>query len=128
MKILDTMKFDVDGLLPAIVQDSETDEVLMVAYMNREALELTVSSGNTHFYSRSRKKLWRKGETSGHVQIVQDVRTDCDADTILVKVKQEGAACHEGYRSCFFRTTEDGSQWEITDQKLFDPDEVYGKK
>ena len=128
MKILDTMKFDADGLLPAIVQDSETDEVLMLAYMNREALELTVSSGNTHFYSRSRKKLWRKGETSGHVQIVEDVRTDCDADTILVKVRQEGAACHEGYRSCFFRRTEDGSKWEITDQKLFDPDEVYGKK
>ena len=128
MKILDTMKFDAEGLLPAIVQDSETDEVLMVAYMNREALELTVSSGKTHFYSRSRKKLWRKGETSGHVQTVEDVRTDCDADTILVKVKQEGAACHEGYRSCFFRKTEDGSQWEVTDQKLFDPDEVYGKK
>jgi phosphoribosyl-AMP cyclohydrolase len=128
MKILDTMKFDADGLLPAVVQDSETDEVLMVAYMNREALELTVSSGNTHFYSRSRKKLWRKGETSGHVQIVEDVRTDCDADTILVKVRQEGAACHEGYRSCFFRTTEDGSKWEISDRKLFDPDEVYGKK
>jgi phosphoribosyl-AMP cyclohydrolase len=128
MKILDTMKFDANGLLPAIVQDSETGEVLMVAYMNREALELTLSSGNTHFYSRSRKKLWRKGETSGHVQIVEDVRTDCDADTILIKVRQEGAACHEGYRSCFFRRTEDGSKWEITDQKLFDPDEVYGKQ
>jgi phosphoribosyl-AMP cyclohydrolase len=128
MKILDTMKFDADGLLPAIVQDSETGEVLMLAYMNREALERTVSSGKTHFYSRSRNKLWCKGETSGHVQIVEDVRTDCDADTILVKVRQEGAACHEGYKSCFFRTTEDGSEWEITDEKLFDPDEVYGKK
>jgi len=128
MKILETMKFDADGLLPAVVQDSATGEVLMVAYMNREALELTVTSGETHFYSRSRKKLWRKGETSGHVQTVVDIRTDCDADTILVKVRQEGAACHEGYKSCFFRTTDDGSQWKITEEKLFDPDEVYGKK
>jgi phosphoribosyl-AMP cyclohydrolase len=128
MTILDTIKFDANGLVPAIVQDYETGEVLMVAYMNREALELTLSSRNTHFYSRSRKKLWRKGETSGHVQTVKDVRTDCDADAILVKVKQAGAACHEGYRSCFYRRTEDGSKWEITEQKVFDPDEVYGKK
>jgi len=128
MNILDTIKFDTHGLVPAIVQDSETGEVLMLAYMNREALELTVTSGTTHFYSRSRKKLWRKGETSGHVQSVEEVRTDCDADVILVKVRQKGAACHEGYRSCFFRKTEDGSEWEITSEPLFDPEKIYGKK
>ena len=128
MNILDTIKFDTHGLVPAIVQDSETGEVLMMAYMNREALELTVTSGATHFYSRSRKKLWRKGETSGHVQSVEEVRTDCDADVILVKVRQKGAACHEGYRSCFFRKTEDGSAWEITSEPLFDPEKVYGKR
>ncbi len=128
MNILDTIKFDTHGLVPAIVQDSETGEVLMMAYMNREALELTVTSGTTHFYSRSRKKLWRKGETSGHVQSVEEVRTDCDADVILVKVRQKGAACHEGYRSCFFRKTEDGSAWEITSEPLFDPEKVYGKR
>ncbi len=128
MNILDTVKFDAHGLAPAIVQDSESGEVLMMAYMNREALELTVRSGTTHFYSRSRKKLWRKGETSGHLQSVEEVAIDCDADTILVKVRQQGAACHEGYKSCFFRKTADGSAWEIEATKLFDPEKVYGKK
>lgn len=128
MKILDSIKFDENGLVPAVVQDAETGDVLMFAYMNREALELTLSSGKSHFYSRSRKKLWLKGETSGHVQSVDEVRTDCDADTILVKVRQKGAACHKGYRSCFYRKTENGSKWEITEETLFDPEEVYGKK
>ncbi len=128
MKILDSIKFDENGLVPAVVQDAETGDVLMFAYMNREALELTLSSGKSHFYSRSHKKLWLKGETSGHVQSVDEVRTDCDADTILVKVRQKGAACHKGYRSCFYRKTENGSKWEITEETLFDPEEVYGKK
>lgn len=128
MKILDSIKFDENGLVPAVVQDAETGDVLMFAYMNREALELTLSSGKSHFYSRSRKKLWLKGETSGHVQSVDEVRTDCDADTILVKVRQKGAACHKGYRSCFYRKTENGAAWEITEETLFDPEEVYGKK
>ena len=128
MKILDDIKFDQNGLVPAVVQDAETGDVLMFAYMNREALELTVSSGKAHYYSRSRKKLWLKGETSGHVQSVEEVRADCDADTILVKVRQKGAACHEGYRSCFFRKTENGSEWEVIGSPLFDPEEIYGKK
>jgi phosphoribosyl-AMP cyclohydrolase len=128
MKILDDIKFDQNGLAPAIVQDGETGEVLMLAYMNREALELTIRSGRTHFYSRSRKELWRKGDTSGNVQSVDEVRADCDADTILVKVRQKGAACHEGYRSCFFRKTEDGSEWEVIGSPLFDPEKIYGKK
>jgi phosphoribosyl-AMP cyclohydrolase len=128
MKILDTIKYNADGLVSAVVQESETGEVLMFAYMNREALELTIRTGKGHYYSRSRKKLWLKGETSGNVQTVDEVRTDCDADTILLKVRQKGAACHKGYRSCFFRKTDDGSEWEITGEPLFDPDEVYGKK
>ena len=128
MKVLDTIKYNADGLVPAIVQESETGEVLMFAYMNREALELTIRTGKGHYYSRSRKKLWLKGETSGNVQAIEDVRTDCDADTILVKVRQKGAACHKGYRSCFFRKTDDGSEWETTGEPLFDPEKVYGKK
>ena len=128
MKILDTIKFDDNGLVPAIVQDSETGEALMFAWMNRESLGLTIETRKAHYYSRSRKKLWLKGETSGHVQTVDEVRTDCDADTILLKVRQEGAACHKGYRSCFYRKTEDGAAWETTEETLFDPEEVYGKK
>jgi phosphoribosyl-AMP cyclohydrolase len=128
MKILDTIKFDSNGLVPAIAQDNETGEVLMMAYMNRESLELTISTGQGHYYSRSRKKLWLKGESSGNIQTVHDVRTDCDADTILIKISQKGAACHKGYKSCFFRGTKDGSDWEITGEPLFDPEEVYGKK
>ena len=128
MNILDTIKFDSAGLVPAIVQDSESGEVLMLAYMNRDAIKLTIKSGKAHYYSRSRKKLWRKGETSGNTQSVDEVRADCDADTILIKVRQKGAACHEGYRSCFFKKTDNGSAWEITGAPLFDPEEVYGKK
>lgn len=128
MKLLDEVKFDKKGLVPAIVQDSETGRVLMLAYMNREALERTIESGSTHFYSRSRKKLWRKGEVSGNVQSVSEVCLDCDGDTILVKVRQKGAACHKGYNSCFYRKLEDGSAWKTVESPLFDPDEVYGKE
>ncbi len=128
MKALDDLKFDKNGLVPAIVQESDTGEILMLAYMNREALELTLKSGKTHFYSRSRKKLWRKGETSGNVQSVEEILTDCDCDTILIKVKQTGAACHEGYRSCFYRKLEKGSGWKTMATRMFDPEKVYGKK
>lgn len=92
-----------DGLIPAVVQDYENGEVLMLAYMNKESLRLTFETGKTWFFSRSRQKLWNKGETSGHFQFVKDVMIDCDEDTILIKVKQVGAACHTGNRSCFFR-------------------------
>lgn len=92
-----------DGLIPAVVQDYENGEVLMLAYMNKESLRLTFETGKTWFFSRSRQKLWNKGETSGHFQFVKDVMIDCDKDTILIKVKQVGAACHTGNRSCFFR-------------------------
>lgn len=97
------LKFGADELIPAVVQDFDSGEVLMVAYMNRESLKRTLNTGKTCFYSRSRKELWVKGETSGHFQSVRELRFDCDADTLLVKVQQDGVACHEGYKSCFFR-------------------------
>jgi phosphoribosyl-AMP cyclohydrolase len=128
MNPLDDLKFDKNGLVAAIVQESDSGEVLMLAYMNREALEMTLRSGKTHFYSRSRKKLWRKGETSGNVQSVESIFVDCDRDTVLIKVKQTGAACHEGYRSCFYRKLEKDSGWEIMGTPMFDPEKVYGKK
>lgn len=126
MKILDKIGFDEKGLIPAVVQDAENSEVLMMAYMNREALRKTLESGKTHFWSRSRKKLWLKGETSGHVQTVREVLIDCDADCLLIKVHQEGGACHTGYRSCFFRKlAEGGDKTEVAGQQVFDPDKVY---
>ena len=115
------------GLLPAIVQDATTGEVLMLAYMNRESYAETLRTGEAVYYSRSRGKLWRKGEESGHVQRVAAVYLDCDADTLLLRVEQVGgAACHEGYRSCFFRrVTPQGL--EIVGQRVFDPQQVYGQ-
>jgi phosphoribosyl-AMP cyclohydrolase len=100
------LKFDERGLIPAIVQDAENNEVLMLAYMNRESLEKTISSGKNHFWSRSRKCLWLKGETSGHYQLVKEIYYDCDGDTLLIKVQQSGAACHTGNRTCFYRQLE----------------------
>jgi phosphoribosyl-AMP cyclohydrolase len=114
-----------EGLVPAIVQDAETGEVLMLAYMSPESFEETLRTGNACFYSRSRSKLWRKGEESGNIQQVIEVRIDCDNDTILLKVNQVGgAACHTGYRSCFFRKIEGESLIE-DGEKIFDPKEVY---
>jgi len=115
------------GLVPAIAQDADTGEVLMLAWMNREAYEETLRTGRACYYSRSRDRLWRKGEESGHVQEVRGVYVDCDADTVLLKVHQVGgAACHEGYRSCFFRQV-DGSQTRVIAEKVFDPAAVYKK-
>jgi phosphoribosyl-AMP cyclohydrolase len=116
------------GLVPAIAQDAATGQVLMLAWMNREAYEETLRTGRACYYSRSRGKLWRKGEESGHVQEVRGVYVDCDADTVLLKVHQVGgAACHEGYASCFFReVTPDGER--VVDEKVFDPKQVYAKK
>ena len=128
MNIMDEIKFDDSGLVPAIVQDVENGEVLMLAYMNQEAVQQTIETGSAHFYSRSRKKLWRKGETSGHVQTVSEIRIDCDGDTVLMKVRQEGAACHKGYRNCFFRKLEGESTWKTTSSPIFDPKKVYGDK
>jgi phosphoribosyl-AMP cyclohydrolase len=115
------------GLLPAIAQDAETGEVLMLAWMNREAFDETVRTGRAVYFSRSRNKLWRKGEESGNVQEVRGIYVDCDADTILLKVHQiGGAACHEGYRSCFFRKLE-GDNLRVIGERVFDPKAVYGK-
>ena len=114
--------------VPAIVQDAGTGEVLMMAWMNRESLEKTVQTGKTHFFSRSRNKLWLKGESSGHVQTVKSIATDCDQDVLLVKVEQEGAACHEGYYSCFFREHQSGAKdWKVVGKKVFEPEKVYKK-
>ena len=107
MKIPNNLKYDEKGLIPAVIQDCVTGEVLMVAYMNEESLNKTVESGLTWFWSRSRKKFWQKGETSGNIQRVKDIYYDCDQDTLLIKVEQSGPACHTGSRSCFFRNFSD---------------------
>ncbi|BAU24170.1 phosphoribosyl-AMP cyclohydrolase [Caldimicrobium thiodismutans] len=116
-----------DGLLPAIIQDAKTGKVLMLGFMNKEALEQTLQTGKVHFYSRTRKKLWMKGETSGHVLEVLDIYIDCDADTLLIKVNPKGPVCHEGYLSCFYRTLRKDGELTIVEEKLFQPEEVYGK-
>jgi phosphoribosyl-AMP cyclohydrolase len=118
-----------DGLLPAIVQDYQTGEVLMLAYINHLAWEKTLQTGKAHYWSRSRSSLWLKGETSGHVQIIKEILVDCDQDTVIYKVEQlGGAACHTGYRSCFHRTV-NGDQLVFNEQdRLFDPTAVYGSK
>src|SRR5246127_2262981 len=122
------MKIDFEksgGLVPAIAQDADTGEVLMLAWMNREAYEETRRTGRACYYSRSRGRLWRKGEESGHVQEVRGIFIDCDADTILLKVHQiGGAACHEGYKSCFFRRVE-GQNVQVVSERVFDPKQVY---
>ncbi|GAB6038155.1 phosphoribosyl-AMP cyclohydrolase [Fundidesulfovibrio butyratiphilus] len=116
------------GLVPVIAQDATTGEVLMLAYMNREAWDKTLETGDVHYYSRSRKELWHKGGTSGHVQKVKSLRLDCDLDAVVALVDQiGGAACHEGYRSCFFREIKDGKE-SLCCPRVFDPEKVYGKK
>ncbi len=115
------------GLAPAIVQDNETGEILMLAFMNKEAWEATLKTGKATYYSRSRNQLWVKGETSGHVQLVKEIRVDCDDDTVVLKVEQiGGAACHKGYKSCFYRKVEN-DKLIITEKPVFDPSEVYKK-
>jgi phosphoribosyl-AMP cyclohydrolase len=124
----DKLKFTPDGLIPAIVQDHQTGRVLMMAWMNRASLQKTVETGKTHFWSRSRQKFWMKGEESGHTQTVKDIAFDCDGDTLLVQVDQAGAACHEGYRSCFFRSVEGAQAFKVTETQLLKPEEIYRKK
>lgn len=129
MSFYDQLKFTSDGLIPAIIQDFESKRVLMMAWMNRASLEKTIKTGRTHFWSRSRQTFWMKGETSGHVQTVKDLAFDCDGDTLLIQVEQIGAACHEGFRSCFFRSVEaNGEAFKNTESQLETPDQIYGKK
>ncbi len=117
----------LDGLVPAVIQDDDSGQVLMVGFMNEEAFEMTLSTGVVHYWSRSKKRIWKKGESSGHIQEVREMRIDCDDDTVLIKVKQIGdAACHMGYRSCFFRMLKEGKVI-VDGDKIFDPSVVYKK-
>ena len=129
MKFFENLKFNSDGLIPAIIQEQSTGRVLMMAWMNEDSLKKTVETNKTWFWSRSRQKYWMKGESSGHTQDIKDISFDCDGDTLLIRVEQEGAACHEGYKSCFFRSVKDvGESVEISEMQLVDPNEVYGSK
>ncbi len=121
------LKYDDNGLIPAVIVDVKTGHVLMVAYMNQTSLLRTIETGKTHFWSRSRKKYWMKGESSGHTQAVQSIYTDCDKDTLVIEVIQNTAACHEGYFSCFFRRLTPEGEWETIAKKVFDPDTDKGK-
>lgn len=124
----DELAWPASGILPAIAQDAATGKVLMVAWMNPEALRLTVAEGRAVYWSRSRKKIWRKGEESGHVQVLREVRIDCDADTILLKVEQRGGiACHTGRESCFYRRLKAG-KWETVESVLKNPSDIYNNE
>jgi phosphoribosyl-AMP cyclohydrolase len=129
MSFYDKLKFDANGLIPAIIQEQKTGRILMMAWMNRASLETTIKTGKTHFWSRSRQKFWMKGESSGHTQSVKDIAFDCDGDTLLIQVEQIGAACHEGYQSCFFRSVQDGgASFKVTEAQLKTPGQIYGEK
>ena len=124
--LLQDIKWNEDGLVPAIAQDWQSGEVLMLAWMNSDALALTLNEGRAIYWSRSRQALWRKGEDSGHVQQLKELRIDCDADTVLMKVEQVGGiACHTGRRNCFFQRYEDG-RWAVTDEVIKSPEDIYG--
>ena len=121
---LDAVKYDSNGLVPAIAQDAQNGDVLMMAYMNRESLEATLTTGKMTYWSRSRRELWVKGASSGHEQEVVECRLDCDGDALLFRILQKGGACHTGYRSCFFRRMADAG-WTETGTRVFDPEQVY---
>ena len=125
---LDAVVWNIDGLAPAIAQDAKTGKILMMAWMNEQAWLETLQTGRAVYFSRSRGRLWRKGEESGHAQRVVEIRIDCDADAILLRVEQIGAACHEGYASCFFRRVHADGSPHIVDTPLKSPEEIYGKK
>lgn len=124
----DKLKFNADGLIPAIIQDQRSGRVLMMAWMSEASIQMSLETGKTHFWSRSRKKLWMKGESSGHTQTIRQIALDCDGDALLFRVEQVGAACHEGYFSCFYRTTNDRNQIVILEKRMRRPEEIYGKK
>jgi len=123
MDILKELKFNRDGLIPAIVQDTG-GRVLMLGYMNVESIKRSIETGTVHFWSRSRKKLWKKGETSGHIQKIREIRVDCDQDALLLIVEQVCGCCHEGYFSCFWRRI-DGNELKVVDERIFNPEKVY---
>jgi len=124
--LFDSLKFDSNGLIPAVIQDYKDNKVRMVAYMNKESFLKTIKTKKTWFYSRSRKKLWMKGEKSGNVQIVKEIFIDCDNDCLLIKVQQVGnASCHTGYRTCFFRKIVGSNKLKVIEKRFFDPRKVY---
>lgn len=127
MSLSDLLKFDAHGLIPAITTDAESGQVLMMAYMNAEAVRKTVETGTVHYYSRSRRQLWMKGESSGHTQSVREIRFDCDSDCLLIAVEQQGAACHTGRRSCFYRVYDEAGV-RTEGEKLVDAAAIYGRK
>lgn len=124
--VLDKLCFNQDGLIPAIAQQHDSGQILMMAWMNQEAIRETLTTGQVCYWSRSRRKLWRKGESSGQIQIFKEMRIDCDGDTLLLQVDQTGPACHTGRRSCFYRKVH-GNHIEITDDPLIDPSQLYGR-
>lgn len=128
LPFLASIKWTADGLVPAIVQDVETGEVLMLAWMDEPALRRTLESGQTHFYSRSRRAAWHKGATSGHVQHVASILIDCDGDVVLIRARQVGGACHEGFRSCFARRIGPGGRLEFVAEPVFSAEAVYGPR
>ncbi|MBW1679596.1 MAG: phosphoribosyl-AMP cyclohydrolase [Deltaproteobacteria bacterium] len=121
---IDQIKYDEKGLVPVVIQDYLNNEVLMVGYMNKESLKRTLESGRTHFWSRSRQQYWQKGEHSGHIQLVKDILIDCDKDALVIKVDQKVAACHTGYRSCFYRKLQ-GQEFKVFQKKVFQEEDVY---
>jgi phosphoribosyl-AMP cyclohydrolase len=125
LPLWDAVQWNNDGLVPAIVQDAETGEVLMLAWMDEKAMRATIATGQSHFYSRSRRSHWHKGGTSGHVQHVESIWVDCDGDVVLIKARQVGGACHKGYRSCFFRRLGNSEHVEIAALPVFDSEAVY---
>ena len=127
MNFLKKLKFNDDELIPAIIQEEGTGRVIMMAWMNESSLKTTIEKGKTHFWSRSRQKYWMKGESSGHTQQVKSIAFDCDGDTLLIQVSQVGAACHEGYQSCFFRTINDAGEFDVSENRLVNPNEIYSK-
>ncbi|UCC67300.1 MAG: phosphoribosyl-AMP cyclohydrolase [Armatimonadota bacterium] len=123
---LDSLQWDDNGLISVVFQDHQTGEVLVLGYMNREALQLTLDTGKAHLFRRSHGRVMMKGETSGNIQLVKEILVDCDADALVIKIEQVGGACHEGYRSCFFRKLV-GDQLQVVAERIFDPKEVYGR-
>ena len=115
-----------NGLVTAIAVDAESGEVLMLAYMNEESFKLTLETGKVHYWSRSRNKLWKKGESSGNMQELVEMRVDCDKDAVLIRVRQQGPACHEGFRSCFYRSVDEGGQLAVNAERLMSPEQMYG--
>ena len=126
--LIDLLDFSkIEGnLIPVIAQDHKSNEVLMLAFANKVAIEKSLETGHAHYYSRSRQKVWKKGETSGHIQEIKVFITDCDNDSVLIKVKQTQGACHKGYYSCFYKTLDEG-KFKVNSQRIFDPNEVYEK-